>query len=168
MTQKTNYIVAGIDPGFGGAIAFYHYLRHEVVDLWDMPLTAQKASSGKNQIDAHKLAMGIDSYAKTIDFAVVEEVHAMPGQGVTSMFRFGQGFGIIQGILATTMIPTFYVKPSIWKCQMGLSTSKDLSLSKVRHLFPKELSRFERKKDNGRAEALLLAFFGAEKIARKQ
>ncbi len=153
------HLVLGVDPGFSGTLAIYDALRHTIVSLIDMPVTKKK--DAKTVIDLHALANFIDIYAKEISIAMVEEVHAMPDQGVTSMFRFGQGYGAVQGILASSLVPTFYVKPSVWKLQMGLSSDKSRSIEKAKTMFPTEHRYFTRKKDDGRAEALLLAVYGA-------
>ncbi len=150
----------GVDPGLSGAVAFYDLEKAAVVAVHDMPL---HEVSGKRHIDLYQLAAIIDGHAKDIEFAVIEEVGVMTGkEGVVGMFRFGQAAGCVQGIVAAYMIPMFLVKPSVWKSAMGLTRDKDHSRQKASQLFPSSAHLWARKKDDGRAEALLLAVFGSK------
>lgn len=153
-------LVVGIDPGFSGAVAIYDAKNKALVSLNDMPLITLP-NSKKSTVDGVALELMLNPYASQVIAALVEEVGAMPGQGVTSMFRFGQASGVVAGVLAANMIPTYYVKPAVWKSQMGLSYDKNLSIEMAVKLFPKHIKSFERKKDDGRAEAALLAVFGS-------
>lgn len=155
--MKGQCCILGIDPGFKGALAIYHFETKGLIKIWDMPV--YKDDHGKTQIDKSKLALLIDSFSGSIRYAVLENVGAMPTDGRTSAFRFGQGRGIIEGILAAFMIPVFLPLPAVWKMVMKIS-GKDESLSLARKLFPDSVQYFERKKDDGRAEAALLAVFG--------
>lgn len=155
-------LILGIDPGISGSFALYDPISKTVVNIWDMPVHDIK---GKAHLDLYQMATIVDTYKKDIKLAVIEEPGAMPGQGVTSMFRFGHACGVVQGIVACCMIPMKLLKPSVWKMQMGLTFDKDLSRQKASQMFPKESARFARKKDDGRAEALLLAVFGERLIS---
>ena len=95
-----------------------------------------------------------------IDLAVLEKVGAMPGQGVTSMFRFGQAAGICQGILVGMNIKTMIVSPREWKKEMGVGREKDQARQIITSLYPSIAVMFKRKKDVDRAEAALLAVYG--------
>lgn len=163
MTKK--YII-GIDPGYTGAVAVYDPSLKALVAVEDMPIrrTESFIGSGKANIDCNQLASMIIGYGAKSSLCVVERVSAAPGQGVSSMFRFGEGFGMIQGIIATQGIRIIMPPPSVWKASMNLSSDKDQSLYMVRTKFPDNISYFTRKKDNGRAEALLLALFGAKSL----
>lgn len=96
--------------------------------------------------------------------AVIEKVSAAPKQGVSSMFRFGEGYGGLQGVLAALEVKTYLIPPSVWKNGLaGLqSASKADSLTLARGLFKSHASLFARQKDNGRAEAALIAYYWAE------
>jgi crossover junction endodeoxyribonuclease RuvC len=153
-------LILGIDPGLSGALALYNPLIDEMVMVWDMPTFDIK---GKKQIDAVTLAMQIEMHVHDIQMAMVEKVGAMPGQGVTSMFSFGKACGIVQGILAAYMIPVNFISPAVWKSSLGLSQDKDESRQRVINKFPSHANFFSRKKDDGRAEALLIAMFGCMK-----
>lgn len=147
-------MVIGIDPGFSGAIAFYNKSKLKVYDL---PL---KKFMGRNQIDGEAFAKIIKQYNKNISFAVIEDVHSMPEQGVVSTFRFGYNAGILLGVLNALNIKVLKVKPAVWKSALGLTSSKKLSLELAKETFPFYLQYFKRAKDDGRAEAALLAEFG--------
>lgn len=151
-------LILGIDPGLSGALAYFNYQLNEIHSLHDMPIHEIK---GKRHLDYYALTRLIKTYSPSTAFAVIEDVSAMPGQGVTSMFRFGQAFGVAQGAVAAAEIPMTFVRPSVWKSAMNLSHDKDDSRRKASHLFPKDIEKWARKKDDGRAEALLLAVFAA-------
>ena len=148
-------MIVGIDPGFTGAIAILDK-KGEII-LYDMPtLYIMK----RKQVDGKALTRFFKPISHIIEMAIVEDVHAMPEQGVTSTFRFGYSAGIIMGVLQALGIKTLRVKPSAWKQALGLSRDKAESLSLATKLFPKYKSYFKRAKDDGRAEACLIAHFG--------
>jgi crossover junction endodeoxyribonuclease RuvC len=151
-------LIMGVDPGLSGAIAFYHIKEDRPFLVADMPLTI--APDKKNEIDVEALADLLIEYAPRIKLAVVEDVHSMPGQGVVSMFRFGESKGIIIGLIAAHLIPIYKVKPAVWKSLTGLSRDKSASRALIVRMFPENRDDFRRVKDDGRAEALLLAVFG--------
>jgi len=95
-----------------------------------------------------------------VEIAIIEDVHAMPGQGVTSMFGFGVSKGLVIGMLHAFKCPVFTVPPAVWKGVYGLSSNKDASRALASKKFPNSSYLWTRKKDDGRAEALLLADFG--------
>ena len=121
---------------------------------------------GKIVIDGKALVGFLEQYKSLIALAVVERVHAMPDQGVSSMFRFGEGYGIVQGVLYAFGIRMLMPPPSVWKARLSLTQRKDDSLSLASNIFgPANTDRyFSRKKDNGRAEAALLAVYGAQSL----
>lgn len=136
----------------------------KLVKVWDIPVEKIKGPNGRsdrNEISLYRLALSVDEYANEIGLAVVEEVGVMTGtEGRVGMFRFGYGAGAIAGILASLLIPTRLVKPQVWKPLMGLSRDKGISRKKATELFPDQSEMFKRVKDDGRAEAALLAVFG--------
>lgn len=154
--------ILGVDPGLSGALALYDPLKQTPLGLWSTPLTPSKTKKNgvfRKDIDLPSLAQLIDGHAPTIGFAIVEQVGAMPGQGTVSMFRFGQSLGAVSGILASSMIPTYYVSGSVWKSAMGLSRDKKDSINKAIGFFPAFKDVLYR--SDGKSEALLLAVFAA-------
>ena len=92
--------------------------------------------------------------------AVIERVGARPGQGVSSMFKFGRGLGIVEGVVAAAMVPVMYVAPAVWKRHFGLASEKEASRQRAIEIWPESASLFSRKRDHGRAEAALIARWG--------
>ena len=146
-------MIIGIDPGFSGAIAF---LDGNALFIADLPL---KKFMGRNQIDGQKFAEYLRRDIQNIKFAVIEDVHAMPKQGVVSMFRFGYNAGILFGVLEALDVKILKVKPSVWKSALNLSSDKKKSLALAKKKFPSYKNYFSRAKDDGRAEAALLALY---------
>ena len=148
--------IIGIDPGLSGGIAILDDLK--IFDMFDMPIMSE-GKKNKNQLNSAQLVNIIKKHivlGKT--FVIVEQVSAMPGQGVTSMFNFGQTFGSIKGICAALNLPIFYVRPSKWKKHFELiNASKDASRTKVIEMYPSISSRLSKKKDVNKADAILIA-----------
>jgi crossover junction endodeoxyribonuclease RuvC len=151
-------ILFAIDPGVSGAISiFKHKKLHEVID---MP-TMIEGKKNKKQINAAQLCFEIQERIKS-DHAleksvVIEHVNAMPGQGVTSMFNFGQSFGVIKGICAALSIPVYFIRPVKWKKHFNLiGSAKDASRTKAIELFPQFSNFMSRKKDGNKADAILI------------
>jgi hypothetical protein len=153
-------IVVGIDPGLNGAIAF---LPRDKSTPWviDMPTVMIQGSTRKQrhcepaQIAA-ELAMAKLDRRLT---AAVETQHAMPGQGVSSCYTIGEGYGVLIGVLAALQVPYAKVNAATWKREMGLPvhSDKDASRAMALRLWPALAERLKRKCDDGRAEALLIA-----------
>tara|TARA_B100000989_G_scaffold70698_1_gene49487 strand:- start:1977 stop:2474 length:498 start_codon:yes stop_codon:yes gene_type:complete len=152
-------IIIGIDPGIAGAISFFS--NGNVIDVIDMP-TMVEGKKNKKQVNGRQIFNEI-KFVKNKFFnedieVVVEQVSAMPGQGVTSMFNFGQSFGVIKGICSAMELPIFYVRPVKWKKHFNLINSeKDASRTKAIEMFPKISNKLSRKKDNNKADAILIA-----------
>lgn len=129
-------LVIGIDPGLTGAIA---WLADGVLtDVCDMP-TVGRGKAGRQTVNAPDLARLIREhlFIGAAVVAVVEEVAARPGQGVTSMFRFGHSCGAIAGVLGALRIPVVYVTPQRWKRYHGLiGAAKDASRGRAIDLYP--------------------------------
>ena len=152
-----NEVVIGIDPGNTGAVAF---LRGADVDVVDMPLMANGKKQQLNPQELSRILVGGIETGEDV-VAVVERVSAMPGNGAASMFNFGMGFGVIQGVLAAMRIPYKLVTPQKWKKAAGLTgKEKDNARTLAQQLFPD--APLGRKKDIGRADAILIAKFGNE------
>jgi len=151
-------IVIGIDPGISGAIARYNSSEASAATqliIWDMPILEVNK---KKTISPYLVANILKEAAAPV---YIEKVAAMPNQGVTSMFNFGKGFGVILGAAAGLGLQTTQVTPQQWmkalKCQRG----KDANRQRACELFPQYADMFARKKDDGRADAALLAYYAA-------
>ena len=154
--------IFGIDPGLSGAIAILK--DNKVVNIFEMPVMSE-GKKNKRQLNSALLANLIKQ--NIIDdeevAIVVEQVNAMPGQGVTSMFNFGQTFGAIKGICAALDLPIFFIRPSKWKKHFELiNASKDSSRTKVIEMYPKLSSQLAKKKDVNKSDAILIARFFSE------
>ena len=149
--------IIGIDPGLSGGIAILDDLK--ICDIFDMPIMSE-GKKNKNQLNSAQLVNLITKHIikKDETYVIVEQVSAMPGQGVTSMFNFGQTFGSIKGICAALGLPIFYVRPAKWKKHFELiNSSKDASRTKVFEMFASISSRLTKKKDVNKADAILIA-----------
>ena len=151
--------IFGIDPGIAGAIAILD--EKKIVDAIDLPTMAD-GKKNKRQLNSAHLSQYISSNITNINktVVVVEQVNAMPGQGVTSMFNFGQTFGAIKGISATLKLPIFFVRPSKWKKHFELiNSSKDSSRTKVIEMYPTLSGQLAKKRDVNKSDAILIAKF---------
>ena len=149
--------VVGIDPGLSGAIAIVE--DKKVLDIFDMPVMAE-GKKNKRQLNSAQLVSIIKNNIKKEEevVVVVEQVNAMPGQGVTSMFNFGQSFGAIKGVCAALDLPIFFVRPSKWKKYFELiNSSKDSSRTKVIEMYPSLSDQLTKKKDVNKSDAILIA-----------
>ena len=149
--------IFGIDPGLSGAIARLE--KKKVLSLFDMPVMAE-GKKNKKQLNSAQLVDIIreNSIGDDEIVVVVEQVNAMPGQGVTSMFNFGQTFGAIKGVCAALNLPIFFVRPSKWKKYFELiNSSKDSSRTKVIEMYPSLSSQLAKKKDVNKSDAILIA-----------
>ena len=154
-------LIIAIDPGINGAICFFE--NGQVKDVLEMPTMAD-GKKNKRQINGRQMYNELYSRIKGCDTqninVIVEQVSAMPGQGVTSMFNFGQSFGVIKGICAAMQLPIFFVRPAKWKKHFELINSqKDASRTKAIEMFPKISSILSKKKDSNKADAILIASF---------
>ena len=154
--------VIGIDPGLSGGIAILE--DKKVWGLYDMPVMAE-GKKNKRQLNSAELVNIIKNNIKVNEeiAVIVEQVNAMPGQGVTSMFNFGQTFGAIKGVCAALNLPIFFVRPSKWKKHYELiNSSKDSSRTKVIEMYPSLSSQLSKKKDVNKSDAILIARFFSE------
>ena len=152
-------IIFGIDPGVSGAISILENKR--VIEVFDMP-TMIDGKKNKRQVNGSQVTNIIkerlDNNKEIV--VVVEQVNAMPGQGVTSMFNFGQSFGVIKGVCAALTLPIFFVRPSKWKKHFDLlKTNKEASRTKAIEIYPEISDKIRRKKDSNKADAILIARF---------
>ena len=154
-------LIIGIDPGISGSICFFH--DGKILDVIEMP-TMTEGKKNKKQVNGaqvyNEILKKIDKIEKHNVRVVIEKVSAMPGQGVTSMFNFGQSFGILKGICSAMQLPLYYVRPAKWKKYFGLINSeKDASRTRAIEMFPNFSSQLSKKKDSNKADAILIASF---------
>ena len=152
-------MIFGIDPGISGAISILE--NKKIIEVYDMP-TMIDGKKNKKQVNGSQVA---NIFKEKIDAnkeisVVVEHVNAMPGQGVTSMFNFGQSFGVIKGICSAMQLSIHFVRPTKWKKHFNLiKTNKDASRTKVIEVYPEISNKLHRKKDSNRADAILIALY---------
>ena len=154
-------LIIGIDPGISGAMCFFQ--NGEITDVIDMPSMAD-GKKNKRQINSqqvfNEISERIINIPKKEIIVVIEQVSAMPGQGVTSMFNFGQSFGVLKGICSAMQLSMYFVRPAKWKKYYGLiKTEKDASRTKVIEIFPYISNKLSKKKDSNKADAILIANF---------
>ena len=154
-------LVIGIDPGISGSICFFQ--DGKIIDVVEMP-TMIEGKKNKKQVNGSQIFNEISYRIKKIDKkdikVVIEQVSAMPGQGVTSMFNFGQSFGILKGICSAMQLPMYFVRPAKWKKYFNLINSeKDASRTRAIEIFPYFSSNLSKKKDSNKADAILIASF---------
>jgi len=154
-------LIIGIDPGISGSICFFQ--DGVIKDVLEMP-TMVEGKKNKKQVNGSQIFNEISEKIKKIDKknikVVIEHVTAMPGQGVTSMFNFGQSFGILKGICSAMQLPVYFVRPAKWKKYFNLINSeKDASRTRAIEIFPYYSSHLSKKKDSNKADAILLASF---------
>ena len=153
--------IIGIDPGISGALCFMEHGK--IIDVIDMPSMAD-GKKNKKQVNGSQVFNEISRHIKEKNpndvKVIIEHVSAMPGQGVTSMFNFGQSFGVLKGIFSAMQIPMDFISPVKWKKHYNLiNTQKDSSRTKAIEFFPYISSQLSRKKDANKADAILIASF---------
>jgi len=156
----TPLVIVGIDPGLTGAIAIINAATGALIDVVDMP--TMPTTKGKHDISAPLLADLLRH--ERIHLAVVEQVHSMPRQGVASSFKFGLGYGTILGVLGTIGAPIRHVTPQQWKKAMRVTADKGTARTRATETWPASAHLFARAKDDGRAEAALIARWGWENL----
>ncbi len=154
-------LIIGIDPGISGSICFFE--DGKITDVIEMP-TMTEGKKNKKQINGsqvyNEILKRINTFEKKDIRVIVEQVSAMPGQGVTSMFNFGQSFGILKGICSAMQLPIYFVRPAKWKKYFNLINSeKDASRARAIEIFPYFSSQLSKKKDANKADAILIASF---------
>ena len=158
-------IVLGIDPGLSGALALLDSEMNSLT-IWDMPVVeVVRNRVKKREVNAAGVADIIAGHG--IEHCYMERVGAMPGQGVTSVFSFGRSTGILEGVLAAYEIPVTIITPQAWQKAAGVRDGKDASRLRAAQLFPVYSAMFGRKKDDGRADAALIAWYAANQ-SRKE
>ena len=163
-------LIIGIDPGISGSICFLK--DGKILDVVEMP-TMTDGKKNKRQVNGSQIYNEISkriNRAENQDIRVViEQVSAMPGQGVTSMFNFGQSFGILKGLCSAMQLPMYFVRPAKWKKYFNLINSeKDASRTRAIEIFPYFSSQLSKKKDNNKADAILIASFFYETYQKEE
>ena len=154
-------LIIGIDPGISGSICFFE--DGKILEVIEMPVMTE-GKKNKKQVNGAQI---YNEFLKRINQkkddevrVVIEQVSAMPGQGVTSMFNFGQSFGILKGICSAMQLPMFFVRPAKWKKYFNLINSqKDASRTRAIEIFPYFSTQLSKKKDSNKADAILIASF---------
>ena len=154
-------LIIGIDPGISGSICFFK--DGKILDVVEMP-TMTEGKKNKKQVNGaqiyNEITKRVNKAEKVNVRVIIEQVSAMPGQGVTSMFNFGQSFGILKGICSAMQLPMFFVRPAKWKKHFNLINSeKDASRTRAIEIFPYFSAQLSRKKDSNKADAILIASF---------
>ena len=154
-------LIIGIDPGVSGSICFLK--NGKILDVIEMPVM-NEGKKNKKQVNGaqiyNEITKKININPETKIRVVIEHVTAMPGQGVTSMFNFGQSFGILKGICSAMRLPMFFVRPAKWKKYYNLINSqKDASRTRAIEIFPNFSAQLSKKKDSNKADAILIASF---------
>jgi crossover junction endodeoxyribonuclease RuvC len=154
-------LIIGIDPGLSGSICFFE--DGKILDVVEMP-TMTEGKKNKKQVNGSQIYNEISKRVNQIDKkdikVIIEQVSAMPGQGVTSMFNFGQSYGILKGICSAMQLPMYFVRPAKWKKYFNLINSeKDASRTKAIEIFPYFSLNLSKKKDSNKADAILIASF---------
>jgi len=154
--------IIGIDPGLSGAIAILE--NKKVLNIFDMPVMSEGKKNKRQLNSALLVSLLKENIGQSEEVSiVVEQVNAMPGQGVTSMFNFGQTFGAIKGVCAALELPIFFVRPSKWKKYFELiNSSKDSSRTKAIEMYPMLSKQLAKKKDVNKSDAILIARFFSE------
>ena len=163
-------LIIGIDPGISGSICFFQ--DGKILDVVEMP-TMTEGKKNKRQVNGSQIYNEISKRIEQADKknikVIIEQVSAMPGQGVTSMFNFGQSFGILKGICSAMQLPMYFVRPAKWKKYFSLINSeKDASRTKAIEIFPYFSSNLSKKKDSNKADAILIASYYYETFRQEE
>ena len=162
-------LIISIDPGISGSICFFK--EGKILDVIEMPIMTE-GKKNKKQVNGsqiyNEISKRINTYEKQNIRVIIEQVSAMPGQGVTSMFNFGQSYGILKGICAAMQLPMYFVRPAKWKKYFNLINSeKDASRTKAIEIFPYFSSNLAKKKDSNKADAILIASYYYETFRKE-
>jgi len=163
-------LIIGIDPGVSGSICFF--ADGKILDVVEMP-TMTDGKKNKKQVNGSQIYNEILQRISKIDKkeikVIIEQVSAMPGQGVTSMFNFGQSFGILKGICSAMQLSMYFVRPAKWKKYFNLiNTNKDASRTKAIEIFPYFSSNLAKKKDSNKADAILISSYFYETFKKEE
>jgi crossover junction endodeoxyribonuclease RuvC len=163
-------LIIGIDPGISGSMCFFE--DGKILDVVEMP-TMTEGKKNKRQVNGSQVYNEISKRIKQVDKkdikVIIEQVSAMPGQGVTSMFNFGQSYGILKGMCSAMQLPMYFIRPAKWKKYFSLINSeKDASRTKAIEIFPYFSSNLSKKKDSNKADAILIASYYYETFRHEE
>ena len=163
-------LIIGVDPGLSGSICFFE--DGKILDVVEMP-TMTEGKKNKRQVNGSQVYNEILKRIKKVDKkdikVIIEQVSAMPGQGVTSMFNFGQSYGILKGMCSAMQLPMYFVRPAKWKKYFSLiNTEKDASRTKAIEIFPYFSSNLSKKKDSNKADAILISSYYYETFRNEE
>ena len=163
-------LIIAIDPGISGSICFFE--DGKILDVIEMPTMAD-GKKNKRQVNGsqifNEISKRIEGIEKKDIKVIIEQVSAMPGQGVTSMFNFGQSFGILKGLCSAIQLSMVFVRPAKWKRYFNLINSeKDASRTKAIEIFPYFSSNLAKKKDSNKADAILIASYYYETFGKEE
>ena len=163
-------LIIAIDPGISGSICFFE--DGKILDVLEMP-TMTEGKKNKKQVNGSQIYNEILKRIRKLNKrdikVIIEHVSAMPGQGVTSMFNFGQSFGILKGVCSAMQLPMYFVRPAKWKKYFNLINSqKDASRTKAIEIFPYFSSNLAKKKDSNKADAILIASYYYETFRKEE
>lgn len=149
----------GIDPGLSGALALLQPDRLLVADV--PTLTIQRNGKSRRDIDIHALLTIVrDCKAMGAERAFLEQVNAQPGNGAAHAFTYGKGYGVILCALAACGMPVEHVPAAVWKRVLKVPKDKDGARARASEIMPQHSEKWKRVKDDGRAEAALIAEYG--------
>lgn len=158
-------LILGVDPGIYGALALYAPST-QALSILDVPThNVGKGKVKKITVDEYALARAIDDSADKIDAVFLEHVWSRPGEGAAGAFTFGKVYGILRGICAANFLPIHDVTPQTWKGALKVMGDKDHARQRASALLPRSAHLWPLKKHDGRAEAALIALYGAQRLA---
>lgn len=166
MDAQERPFIIGVDPGLSGGIAFYRpgELYTYVTPTNQVEFTKSGKKKKRKIMDLDRVISILNMHPAKVAF--LEEVTAMPTQGVTGMFRFGQNLGQWEGLLKSARFDVVHVRPQKWKKFIGVTRDKQTSFERAKFLFPNNHSDFKRKTvDEGRVEAALIAYYGLNELS---
>ena len=160
-------ITAGVDPGLSGALAIADFSSGSLI-VHDMPtLNIKVGGSNRRRLDLTRLCdICLQLQLFGVELVCVEDVWGFPGQGATAAFWLGHSVGAANTAIAAARVPMMPVQPKLWKKVLGIPSDKDSARRKAMQLWPRHTEIFERQKDDGRAEAALIAAFAAQHLKR--
>ena len=158
-------IFLGIDPGLSGALAFWEP-EARWLHLFDMPTLRVTPGSNKRTLDAFALAQFMDKHCAdvVVTLAIIEHAQPRPGEGTTQSHANGRNWGVAYGITTAQFVPLEVAYPHVWKRAMQCPKAKDGARARASQLLPEHVSNWQRVKDDGRAEAALLALYAEKRF----
>lgn len=157
MSQDVPFSILGIDPGKTGALSFVDAIEHTIA-IYDMPII-QVGNGKRSEVCGETVADLILRHNAT--FGYIEDVWSLPQDGHVGAFNFGDKLGVVKGVMMALGVKFERVRPQVWKRNMRAPANKTGARQRAQELLPAAASLFQRVKDDGRAEASLIALYGA-------